>query len=61
MLNLMEKSFNKLLDIDMVDDDQGLWLLSYLMEPELFELHAIPDHQLGHDPFVLFNSFNETV
>ena len=26
-----------------------------------FELHTIPDHQEGHDPFVLFNQFNDTV
>lgn len=57
---LMEKSFNELLAKSMVDDDQGLWLLSYILKPEIFELHRIPDHQLGHDPFVLFNQFNDT-
>lgn len=60
MLKLMEESFNDLLSIDMVDDDQGLWLMSYLKNPDIFELHKIPDHQLGHDPFVLFNQFNDT-
>jgi protein YibB len=58
MEQLMWTAFDKLQEENMVDDDQGLWLLSYLMHPEIFELHTIPDHQLGHDPFVLFNAFN---
>lgn len=61
MVSLMEQSHNKLLEKNMVDDDQGLWLLSYILKPEVFELHRIPDHQLGHDPFVLFNQFNDTL
>lgn len=59
--NLMRESWLDLQRINMVDDDQGLWLMSYLKFPELFELHQIPDHQLGHDPFVLFNNFNNTL
>ena len=58
---LMRESFNQLLENNLVDDDQGLWLVSYLLHPYIFELHKIPDHQLGHDPFVLFNAFNETL
>ena len=58
---LMRESFNQLLENNLVDDDQGLWLVSYLLHPHIFELHKIPDHQLGHDPFVLFNAFNETL
>jgi protein YibB len=58
---LMWHSFNELIKYDMIDDDQGLWLVSYLLQPKIFELHKIPDHQLGHDPFVLFNDFNKTV
>lgn len=46
---------------NLVDDDQTLWLMSYLMKPELFEIHKIPDHQLGLDAFVLFNQYNDTV
>jgi protein YibB len=61
MARLMEQSHYKLLDLHMVDDDQGLWLLSYILKPEVFELHQIPDHQLGYDPFVLFNQFNDTI
>lgn len=58
MLNLMQSSFNSLLEKQLVDDDQGLWLYSYIKNPSVFSLHKIPDHQLGYDPFVLFNSFN---
>lgn len=55
---LMIDSRNQLFEQNFVDDDQGLWLISSLRSPELFELHTIPDHQLGYDPFVLFNQFN---
>ena len=61
MNSLMNLSYQKLSDVNYVDDDQGLWLLSYMMAPSMFELHTIPDHQKGHDPFVLFNQFNDTV
>lgn len=61
MSELMKLSQYKLFETNFVDDDQGLWLISSLMEPDLFELHKIPDHQLGGDPFVLFNEFNDTV
>jgi protein YibB len=61
MERLMWTSFNDFQRKNIVDDDQGLWLNSYLLEPDLFELHSIPDHQKGHDPFVLFNKFNSTV
>ena len=57
---LMTCAFNQLYRNGMVDDDQGLWLISYLLQPKIFSLHPIPDHQLGHDPFVLFNEFNTT-
>jgi hypothetical protein len=61
MSDLMTQSFLDLQSKGLVDDDQGLWLQSYLIEPESFELHKIPDHQFGHDPFVLFNEFNKGV
>ena len=61
MAQLMKSSQDKLFENNFVDDDQGLWLLSSLLEPNLFELHTIPDHQFGYDPFVLFNEFNDTV
>jgi protein YibB len=59
--HLMTLSRDKLAKSNMVDDDQGLWLMSYIFSPEDFELHRIPDHQLGYDPFVLFKEFNDTV
>ena len=58
---LMNMSYMNLSGIDYVDDDQGLWLLAYLLSPSSFELHTIPDHQKGHDPFVLFNEFNNAI
>ena len=58
---LMDLSHLKLRQINYVDDDQGLWLLAYLLSPSSFELHTIPDHQKGHDPFVLFNEFNNAI
>lgn len=61
MEKLMWAAHDQLSEENLVDDDQGLWLLSYLMEPNAFELHTIPDHQLGYDPFVLFNEFNKEV
>lgn len=59
MEGLMLDSQNLLMENGLVDDDQGLWLISYLMNTQLFQLHRIPDHQFGHDPFVLFNQFND--
>jgi protein YibB len=55
---LMFKQFMKLINAGMVDDDQTLMLMSYLDEPDFFELHRIPDHQKGLDPFVIFQDFN---
>jgi hypothetical protein len=56
MLEAQASLFNE----NLVDDDQTLFLLAYLFEAELFQLHSIPDHQRGYDPFVLFNNFNTT-
>jgi protein YibB len=60
MASLMEMSFKALMQKQLVDDDQVLWLYSFLLQPGVFALHRIPDHQLGHDPFVLFNGFNDS-
>jgi protein YibB len=60
MDQLMEKSWLKLQKDNMVDDDQGLWLISKHKSLENFQCHQIPDHQLGYDPFVLFNEFNDS-
>lgn len=58
LYKMMLKAQLDLMNEGLVDDDQGLWLSCYIKRPELFELHRIPDHQLGHDPFVLFKQFN---
>jgi len=42
----------------LVDDDQTLMLLCASKEPDKFQLHRIPDHQLGLDPFIIFKYFN---
>lgn len=61
MHDLMLVNQEKLFKRKIVDDDQGLELMCYLDDPDSFELHRIPDHQLGFDPFVTFSNFNETI
>jgi protein YibB len=58
---LAKESMDELQSKGLIDDDQTLWLMSMLKKPEMFKLNIIPDHQLGHDSFVLFNNFNDTV
>jgi protein YibB len=58
---LIIESMEELQSKNLVDDDQTLWLMSSLKKPEMFNLNIIPDHQLGHDSFVLFNNYNDTV
>ena len=58
---LIIESMEELQSKNLVDDDQTLWLMSSLKKPELFNMNIIPDHQLGHDSFVLFNNYNDTV
>ena len=55
---LMAHSAQELLKINLIDDDQTLMLMSSLLKPEHFELHKIPDHQLGLDPFIIFKDYN---
>ena len=53
--DLVFENVEKLLDQNLCDDDQTMLLLSYLDEPESFELHPV-------DPsswFIIFNQFNE--
>lgn len=56
--DLMNNSLNLLLQKDLVDDDQTLMLISTLLQPSLFKMHKIPDHQLGLDPFIILKDFN---
>lgn len=58
---LMRDSIIELGSNGLIDDDQTLMLMSTIKQPDLFELHKIPDHQLGLDPFVIFSDFNKEV
>lgn len=59
--SLMQENLFELLNKNLVDDDQTLLLMSTIKRPNLFELHKIPDHQFGNDPFVIFSDFNREV
>jgi protein YibB len=42
---LINHSINELMKENLIDDDQTVMLMSYLLKPELFEIHKIvPDH-----------------
>ena len=56
---LMNLSINQLLVNKLIDDDQTLMLMSTILDPDLFELHKIPDHQKGLDAFVVLQDFNK--
>lgn len=58
MKNKMFVAFDLLYTNNLMDDDQTLMLICATKNPELFEQHKIPDHQLGLDPFVIFKNFN---
>jgi len=58
MESKMFKAFDVLYVNKLMDDDQTLMLICATENPELFEQHRIPDHQLGLDPFVIFKQFN---
>ena len=48
-------SVNELIKNNLIDDDQTLLLMSYLMKPELFELHPVSNT----DWFIVFKEFSE--
>jgi len=52
---LVAHSMDELVKNGLVDDDQTLLLMSYLMKPELFELHRVS----SNDWFVAFKEFSE--
>jgi protein YibB len=60
MESKMFQALDLLLTNKMIDDDQTLMLICATENPEIFEQHRIPDHQLGLDPFVIFKNFNTT-
>jgi protein YibB len=52
---LVHHSIGELLKNDLIDDDQTLLLMSYLFQPDLFELHKIE----SNDWFVVFKNFSQ--
>lgn len=56
--DLMHTSAHQLLNNNLIDDDQTIMLVATLLQPSLFQLHKIPDHQFGHDPFIILAEFN---
>ena len=53
---LVHHSLEQLLQNNLVDDDQTLLLMSYLLKPEFFELHPVSNQ----DWFVAFKDYNES-
>jgi protein YibB len=58
MESMMRGAFDLLYANKVIDDDQTLMLVCTTQNPDAFEQHRIPDHQLGLDPFVIFKDFN---
>jgi len=54
---LVNHSVQELFDNGLIDDDQTFLLMSYLLKPELFQLHSVSND----DWFVAFKDYNETV
>ena len=54
---LVDNSFRELIKNDLIDDDQTLLLMSYLQQPESFELHPISPN----DWFIAFKEYNENL
>jgi protein YibB len=54
---LIHHSLNELFNTNLVDDDQTLLLMSYLLKPELFELHPVSKD----DWFIIFKDYNEDI
>jgi protein YibB len=55
----MKQSLEVLMDKNMVDDDQGLLLMSYFMNPEKYELHNMPLTQNIEDVRSILRKFNK--
>lgn len=55
--NYILKSFYLLLQNNLVHYDQTLYLMSYLLHPEEFELHGM--NPVNHDWFLIFKDFND--
>lgn len=55
----MEKSLDILMSNNLVDDDQGLLLMSYFRNPEKYELHRMPLTQNIEDVRSILRKFNK--
>lgn len=55
----MEKSLQILMSNGLVDDDQGLLLMSYFMNPEKYELHKMPLDAPLEDVRSIMRKFNK--
>lgn len=54
---LVSHSVEELLKNNLIDDDQTLLLMSYLLRPEYFELHPVS----SEDWFIAFKDYNENL
>jgi protein YibB len=57
LYSLVNHNINTLLKQGWIDDDQTLLLMSYVSEPQLFELHSVSES----DWFVAFKDYNESL
>ena len=55
----MKKSLEHLMDNGLVDDDQGLLLMSYFKNPEMYELHKMPLDAPIEDVRSILRKFNK--
>jgi hypothetical protein len=55
----MESSLITLMDNGLVDDDQGLLLMSYFKNPDMFELHKMPLEAPIEDVRSILRKFNK--
>lgn len=56
----MERSLITLMDNGLVDDDQGLLLMSYFKDPKMFELHKMPLDAPIEDVRSILRKFNKS-
>jgi protein YibB len=56
---LMHNNLNNLIAMNLVDDDQGLLLMSYFNDPDLFELHPMPRDAPEEDVRSILRKFNK--
>jgi protein YibB len=54
----MKKSLEELMDNGLVDDDQGLLLMSYFKNPKMYELHKMPIDAPIEDVRSILKKFN---